>query len=227
MIRYTASGPLTFRRAIVKLVTAGAEQSYLVPPGGHSMKPSLDLAGEPDPPPGGDTAEEDSLSEQFLERVRLFAFRWVGATDSEDVAQETLRRVIGALRGGLIRNRTQPTAFIFQTARHVCMELRRAHARETRALERLEREGIPAPILNPYPLRGPASDRSDITALAIRQLSLEDQNILRLFYVDGWSNVEVADELGLSGATTRVRKHRALSRLRNTMMDDDSAPVAG
>ena len=106
---------------------------------------SLDPAGRPEPSPRRDVEEEDALSEEFRDRVRLFAFRWVGAADSEDVAQETLRRVIGALRGGRIRNPTQPTAFIFQTARHVCMELRRANARETRALERLEREGIPAP----------------------------------------------------------------------------------
>jgi RNA polymerase sigma-70 factor (ECF subfamily) len=187
------------------------------------MNPSLQPAGAWDPPPGVHREEEEALSEEFRERVRLFAFRWVGATDSEDVAQETLRRVIRALRGGLIRNRTHPTAFIFQTARHVCMELRRTHARETRALERLEREGLHAPVLNPDPLRGPASDRSDLTALAMRHLSLEDQNLLRLFYVDGWGTAEVAAELGLSAATTRVRKHRALSRLRDEMVDDGVA----
>jgi len=192
--------------------------------GGKAMTRSLDMAGRPDPPSGDCKEEEDALSERFRDRVRLFAFRWVGAEDSEDVAQETLRRVIGALRGGRIRNQTQPAAFIFQTARHVCMELRRAHGRETRALERLEREGIPAPVLNPNPLRGPVSDRLDLTTLAMRQLSLEDQHVLRLFYVDGWGNAEVAGELGLSAATTRVRKHRALSRLRDEMADDGSAP---
>jgi RNA polymerase sigma factor (sigma-70 family) len=190
------------------------------------MSRSIDMAGRPDPSSGGGGQEESALSEEFRERVRLFAFRWVGAAHSEDVAQETLRRVVLALRGGSILNRTQPSAFIFQTARHVCMELRRASARETRALERLEREGIPAPVLNPDPLRGPARDRSDLTALGMRQLSLEDQHLLRLFYVDGWGNAEVADELGLSAATTRVRKHRALSRLRDEMMDDGSSPGA-
>lgn len=191
------------------------------------LNPSLDLSGRPDALPGGDGEEEDALAEEFRERVRLFACRWVGATDCEDVAQETLRRVIGALRGGRIRNRTQPTAFIFQTARHVCMELRRSHARETRTLERLEREGIPAPVLNPYPLRGAVSDRIDLTTLAMRHLSLEDQHLLRLFYVDGWGTDKVAGELGLSAATTRVRKHRALSRLRDEMMDEGSATGAG
>lgn len=185
------------------------------------MNPSLDLAGRSDAP-GGDP-EEEALSEEFRDRVRLFAFRWVGVTDSEDVAQETLRRVIRALRGGHIRNRAEPSAFIFQTARHVCMELRRAHVRETRVLERLEREGIGVPVLIPDPLRGPGLDRSSLTALAMRHLSLEDQHLLRLFYVDGWDTAEVAGELGLTAATTRVRKHRALHRLRDEMVDQGSA----
>jgi RNA polymerase sigma factor (sigma-70 family) len=106
------------------------------------------------------------------------------------------------------------------------MELRRSHARETRALDQLEREGIAAPILVPGPVRGLFADRQDLTALAMRQLSLEDQHLLRLFYVDGWGNAEVADELGLTAATTRVRKHRALSRLRAEMMGEGSAPGA-
>jgi DNA-directed RNA polymerase specialized sigma24 family protein len=134
------------------------------------MNPSSNLSGRPGPLPGGGGQEEKALSEDFRERVRLFAFRWVGSTDSEDVAQETLRRVIMAFRGGRIRNESHPSAFIFQTARHVCMELRRSHARETRALDQLEREGIAAPILVPGPVRGLFADRQDLTALAMRQL---------------------------------------------------------
>jgi len=184
------------------------------------VAPSLELSGRNDTTPEGGGGGEEALSHEFRERVRFFAFRWVGEADSEDVAQETLRRVIRALRGGHIRNPSRPTAFIFQTARHVCMELRRSHARESRALQRLEREGIPTPVLPDRLQRSVSETSRDLTALAMRELSLDDQNLLRLLYVDGWNTAEVATELGLSAATTRVRKHRALSRLRDVMTDN-------
>ena len=41
--------------------------------------------------------------------------------EAEDVAQETLRRVLAALEAGRVANLEALPGFVFQTARHLCL----------------------------------------------------------------------------------------------------------
>ena len=62
---------------------------------------------------------------RYRERLILFAARRLkNRAAAEDAAQETLRRVLDALRQGRVRDLQALPAFTFETARHVCQHMR-------------------------------------------------------------------------------------------------------
>jgi hypothetical protein len=137
--------------------------AHLLPPAGASIP---DTRRAPAPVP-----TEAELVQRFRERLCLFAARRLrDAAVAEDAAQETLRRVLEALRAGRVENLVALPAFVFATARHVCQQQARSLGREDRALHRLHGAGAapasPDPLLvlvseerraaeREAPLRGP------------------------------------------------------------------------
>ncbi|MBK5186847.1 MAG: hypothetical protein JJD97_01310, partial [Gemmatimonadaceae bacterium] len=90
-------------------------------------------------------------------RLRFFAARRLGnVTAAEDVAQETLRRVLIAMREHRIADLAALPGFVFETARHICQHLQRTAGREERAMERLR-------------LDGPDSHRGDVLAALVSE----------------------------------------------------------
>lgn len=169
-------------------------------------------AGSPPPayPP------ESELNARFRERIRVFAARRLGEAAAEDVAQETLRRVIEALRAARLRDPAALPAFVFQTARHVCQHRLRGAGREARALERLGHgaaEDTEAATSPDALLALVRSEEIGRVRAALDRLAESDRLLLRLLFYDGLDAGEAARRFGLSGSALRVRKHRALRRL--------------
>lgn len=163
---------------------------------------------QPDAPDA--TAAE--ISERFFGRVALFAARRLGDRSAgEDVAQETLQRVLSALREGRVASLESLPAFVFQTARHLCLQQARRRGREARAYERLQRADPE------YPPSGDAqlisTERVEQLRGALVRLSEADREILRESFEDWRGTEEIASRLGISLEAVRVRKHRALKRL--------------
>jgi RNA polymerase sigma factor (sigma-70 family) len=157
---------------------------------------------------------EAELAARFWDRIRVFAARRLGDTAAaEDVAQETLRRVGEALRAARIEHPPALAAFVYQTARHVCMQLQRSKARELRALERVSGDhatrGHPGDALAALI----AEERRTAVCNALGALDQADCEVLRLTYYDQLSADEIAARLRSTPGAVRVRKHRALRRL--------------
>jgi len=156
---------------------------------------------------------EEGLAQRFWERVRLFATRRLGsAAGADDVAQETLRRVVEALRAGRVRQMEALPAFVFQTALHICLQQHRSKEREDRALVRLA--GAPdaaapgdalASLIN--------EERRAALHRGLLGLRHEDRELLRMLYFQDQEPEAIARRLGLTTGALRVRKHRALQRL--------------
>src|SRR5215210_944472 len=71
------------------------------------------------------------LNDRFWKRLCVFAARRLrDRYAAEDVAQETLRRALEALRDRRVENLDALPAFIFQTARNICMHYGRSVRRE-------------------------------------------------------------------------------------------------
>lgn len=152
------------------------------------------------------------LHQNYWKRLFLFASRRVpDAATAEDVAQETLRRVVAALSEQRIENLNALPGFVFQTARNICMHQARSARREKGALLRFSREPRSG---GADPLRQIESEqRVDALRRAIGLLDPDEQGLLRILYVEGLSNQEAAQRLSLDPGTLRVRKHRLLKRL--------------
>lgn len=204
-----------------------------MPPDGEA----LDL-----PPPGRDPARgpvrrdrrrmgalptEAELSRRFRQRLHLFALRRLGdPTAAEDVAQETLRRVVEALREKRLEDPDALPAYVFQTARHVCLHHHRSRKRERRALRRLT--DIDAPRGGADPLSHLLTEeRRRAVRRALGELREPDRRLLRLFFYEGEETDEVARRFGISRGAARVRKHRALKRLWEALSEQGNEPTAG
>lgn len=169
-------------------------------------------------PAADSTTPESELVPRFWGRLRVFATRRLGdVAAGEDVAQETLRRVTDALRAGRVEHAAALPAFVFQTARHVCLQLRRSAAREARALSRVasgDRTDVNPAAASVDALAALITDERRRTVHhALQALAADDCELLRLAYFDQLNAGEIATRLGSTAGAVRVRKHRALRRL--------------
>ncbi len=166
---------------------------------------------------GGGSADEIAveLSDRFWKRLCIFAARRLrDRFAAEDVAQETLRRALEALREHRVENLEALPAFIFQTARNICLHYGRSARREEGALVRF-RGGMQAwggDESDPLVALVDDARREEVRS-ALAQMPGDDRDLLRMLYVDGLKSTDIARRLGVDPGTLRVRKHRALKRL--------------
>ena len=160
------------------------------------------------------SVDETDCVHRFWERVRLFALRRTGdRVAAEDVAQETLRRVLDALRNGRVQNLVALPAFVFQTALHVCQQHGRSAGREGRALLRLHGATDDTPERgDPLHALIGEEQRAEVRR-ALDRLDRADQELVRMLYYEQVESAEAARRLGITAGALRVRKHRVLERL--------------
>ncbi|HUJ15542.1 MAG TPA: sigma-70 family RNA polymerase sigma factor [Thermoanaerobaculia bacterium] len=204
-------------------------RSNVVPRGGDTAKtpgvtiPLLDFAmtkttgAATEDSGGGAEAVSTELHERYWKRLCIFAARRLrDRSAAEDVAQETLRRVIEALRENKIEKLEALPAFVFQTARNICLHHGRSARRQEGALLRF-RSGM-ATASDDDPLLTLVDEaRAEEVRRALEQLDAGDRQLLRLLYVDGLKTSDIARRLGVDAGTLRVRKHRALKRLSDVL----------
>jgi RNA polymerase sigma-70 factor (ECF subfamily) len=167
--------------------------------------------------------DETEIADRFRERLRLFAVRRLNdAAAAEDVAQETLRRVVDAVRASRIVNPAAFPAFVFQTARHICQQQYRSAEREGRALHRLHNDTDAQGPAAPDPLTAlVAEERASRVRDALGDLSPSDRELLRMLYHEEHQTAGVASRLGVTPEAVRVRRHRALKRLGELLDEAD------
>jgi RNA polymerase sigma factor (sigma-70 family) len=155
------------------------------------------------------------LTERFWLRLRVFAARRLRDRNvAEDVAQETIRRVLEALREKRVDNLDALPAFVFQTARNICLHHGRSAHRETGALRRFgsSQSFVTGEEADPLSALIDRNRREQVRR-ALEAMRPEDRELLRMLYVDALDTAEVAARLGIDSGALRVRKHRALQRL--------------
>lgn len=180
---------------------------------------SSDAGGCGEPESAQEFPDEHELATRFRQRILVFAARrFTDAAAAEDVAQETLRRVIVALREGRIREPGALARYVLETARHVCLRGRRKAGRRRRALARL---GGSDGVVKPDPLRAVvAEEHRQRVRRALERLRARDRALLRMLYYEELPFDEAAGRLGITRGALRVRKHRALRRLGDALEED-------
>lgn len=187
------------------------------------MAPFSDEAGEPAPTENDDILAlspeklTEDLSARYRERIRFFAARRVrDRSIAEDVAQEVLRRAFEALRAGRVQNRQALPGFLFQTARHVCMQHSRSEGRRSRAFSRLTGAGEQDPAVDPL-TDLITNERRRLVRDAMSKLGPDDREVLELTFTEGLDAEEIGRRLQLTAGAVRVRRHRALARLAESL----------
>ena len=160
-------------------------------------------------------SEFQSIYQEFEPRIRRYVRRLVGAGDAEDVTQDVFVKVSQALPR--FRGDARIGTWIYRIATNTAFDRLRS-----RSLERARRR----PCDGREALAGTPPDvdrelaRNEMSG-CIRQhvdaLPPGYRSVILLSETEGLTNGEIADALGLSLPTVKIRLHRARRRLRSQL----------
>lgn len=149
----------------------------------------------------------ERLPAQFSSRIYYLALRKLRSrTAAEDVRNETLLRVIQALRAGSLRNAEALPAFVLGIARNVVMEELRKQNRTDELGDRDFAGEMPEEPVDPSVRRAIES--------TLNRMKPREQDVLRLTYYDELSKEEISERLGIIPERVRLVKSRALKTFR-------------
>jgi RNA polymerase sigma factor (sigma-70 family) len=169
----------------------------------------------------GDTEAFGRLVSRYQQRTRRLAIALVGATEGDDVAQDSFVRAyrsLGSFRRGAPFEPWLRRIVVNQARNHhrgSSRRARREHVVST-AVPRLERTDSPQKVLDEHEQR-----REIERALAV--MSESDRVVISLRFLLDYSEQETAEMLGWPKGTVKSRTSRALVRLRSGLarMDVD------
>ena len=170
----------------------------------------------------GSSLDFPAIYAEYYPKVTRYLRRLVGDGDAEDVAQEAFVKISRSLDG--FRGESQLSTWIYRIATNAAMDhLRRPSTRQSARYEYdAEEDGGPGddPIVDGAPLHDTLLIRKDMNE-CIRGLvdGLPDKyrTVLVLSDLEGFTNGEIGDVLGLSLDTVKIRLHRARLQLKKAM----------
>lgn len=163
---------------------------------------------------GAEFRDFEEIYRDFFPRISLYLKRLVGP-DAEDVTQEVFLKVSGALPD--FRGEANLSTWIYRIATNTAMD----HLRKT-PMQRIQREAEPADD-------GLSPDAPSLDSQVIRKemnacirgivdgLPENYRMVLVLSEMEGLLNTEIAQVLGVSLETVKIRLHRARTRLRKEL----------
>jgi RNA polymerase sigma-70 factor (ECF subfamily) len=171
------------------------------------------------------------LLARYQEKIRACAWRMVGdPNEIEDLSQETVLRLIRSLPG--FRARSSFATWVYQVAHNTCVDAYRRRARAPVAVVELDgAEAVPAPSerlvaenTDPQTLLEDSIAECYVEQ-ALRQLPREYATIATRRLIDGWSNEEIAQALGMSLDAVKGKLKRARARLREQLAESRGCPL--
>lgn len=160
--------------------------------------------------------DEQALGEiydAYFERLYRYAYRFVGDMESaQDIAAETWRRLLEALRDGRAPNHLG--AWLYRVAYNLAMDQHRQ--RPAGGLVSLEPDLDQADEANTE-----ADSEQQLAQEKVRQalgrLTPEQQNVVVLKFMEGYSNVEVGALMNKPEGAIKSLQHRALAALKRAL----------
>lgn len=173
------------------------------------------------------------LLERYTDKIRACAWKMVGVPgEIDDLTQETLLRLIRSLPG--YKARSSFSTWVYQIAHNTCVDAYRRRARmptTTLSLEREDRDDAPGGPLGAE-AAGPDPEALFEDAIAecyveqaLRSLPPDHARIAALRLIDGWSNEQIAAELGVSVDSVKGKLKRARAALRARLSKRWACPI--
>lgn len=167
----------------------------------------------------GDRAAFDMLYQRLAPHVRRRLVRLSGPDGVDDLVQQVFLKVHRARdqwrRGTLVR------PWVMTIARHLATDTLRARGARR---DQLTFDGS-LPEVDQDPSDAPCLEaRAEVVRAAIDALPDGQRSVVRMHKLEGRSFDDIAETLGISSGTARVRAHRAYSRLRDALASFMAAP---
>ena len=172
---------------------------------------------------GGDTAAFAALYDRHLDRVYRHLYYRVGnQADAEDLTQQVFLqawRTVGSYR----QTGAPFVAWLLTIAHNLVVSRYRRTSRaggEAQPLEDARLVASEGAGEDPEAEALASDDRASVRR-AILRLKEEQQHVVLLRFVEGFTSAEVAAVLGKSEGNVRVIQHRALTLLRQLLVDEE------
>lgn len=160
----------------------------------------------------GDPVAFDELYDRLAPHVRRRLVRLAGPDGVDDLVQQTFMKVHRARHQW--RRDTLVRPWVMTIARHLATDSLRARGARR---DRVTDDGV-LPELDPAPSDAPCREaRARAVRAAIDALPDSQRSVVELHKLEGRSFEDIAETLGISSGTARVRAHRAYGRLRATL----------
>lgn len=153
-----------------------------------------------------------------------YAMRLLGDQDlAEECVAETFSRFLHALRAGRGPHR-HLQAYLYRIAHNWVTDYFRRRAREAEWPER----PLPDPSAGPDTLARKRLEQARVRRL-LRRLTPAQQQVVVLYYLEGWSHEEIARTLRRSVGAVKALQHRAVRALHRWLMEEvqAGAPLLG
>src|SRR5512138_2087961 len=164
------------------------------------------------------------IYESFQPKILRYLTRLIGAAEAEDLTQEVLIKVHEALPD--FRGESQLSTWIYRIATHAALDRLRSSSykqavqscsaeTETEVQDRDAVTGERTPLLEPQIFR---KEMSECVQGFIQKLPENYRVVLVLSEFEGLKDHEIAETLGISKGTVKIRLHRAKERLKEEIL---------
>lgn len=161
------------------------------------------------------TEEQEFLQELYQRHYRAlfdYAYRLgVGREAAEDYAQDAFLVAVRHIED--IKNNKNPRKYLNQVLKNV-IGYRLRSLRYALDLQKKLQEGLILSETNPY------SDEQQPETMYHGIIGDEELELLIRFYLDGWSQKDLAEQLGISENACRLRIRRAKKHLKSALEED-------
>ena len=159
---------------------------------------------------------------EYYPKIVGYLRRLVGEAEAEDVAQEAFVKISRSLDG--FRGESRLSTWIYRIATNAALDqLRRLSAKQSARQENGAEEGDGPDddyIVDGAPLHDTLLIRKEMTDCIrglVNDLQENNRTVLVLADLEGFTNAEIGDVLGLSLDTVKIRLHRARLQLKQAM----------
>jgi RNA polymerase sigma factor (sigma-70 family) len=157
----------------------------------------------------GETSAETELVREFTHRIFVMAVvRTRDRETAQELVQDVLMAVIGALRKDQLQDTDKLAAFVHGTARNLINNRLRFESQRP-PLEPLSDDLAQASLTEQVE----DAERLQLVHQALERLGEKDRKILWMTLVEGRKSGEIAEALGLTSEVVRTRKLRATKRV--------------
>ncbi len=177
---------------------------------------------------GGDAVESDSITfdavyRDYYPRIKRYLARLITFDDAEDVAQEVFLKISKSL--DRFRGESSISTWVYRIATNAAMDRVKSPAYRTRvASAPIDDSGgtgealaASAEHISSAEQDAIRSEMSGCVQGLVAQLPENYPTVLILSETEGLKNAEIAEVLGISVETVKIRLHRARARLKQAL----------